>query len=132
MFRTYHFFGYIWEIRYKKGNCSLVALYFYKFLMKWIWKTKTFTENWIKAVLFWYWSQFTLGLAHNIFRNKSFCVFLGYKNHETSQNFNLIRQPTEKIEIKIAWISWMSWTFERFQRDAESLSFLSWKTRSKL
>ena len=55
------------------------------------------------------------------------------KNHETSQNFNSIRQPIEKIKSTIVWMSWMSWNFVRFQEikfqtDAESFSFLSWKT----
>ena len=53
---------------------------------------------------------------------------------ETSQNFNSIRQPIEKMKITIVWISWMSWNFVRFhkiffQTDAESFSFLSWKTK---
>ena len=34
---------------------------------------------------------------------------------ETSQNFNSIRQPIEKMKITIVWISCMSWNFVRFQ-----------------
>ena len=56
---------------------------------------------------------------------------------ETSQNFNSIRQSIEKMEITIVWMSWMSWNFVRFPEilfptDAESFSFLSWKTRQKI
>ena len=56
------------------------------------------------------------------------------ENRKTSQNFNSIRQPIEKMEIQIIWMSWMSWNFVRFheiqfQIDAESFSFLSWKTK---
>ena len=54
--------------------------------------------------------------------------------HETSQNFNSIREVIEKMETTIFWMSWMSWNFVRFheilfQTDAESFSFLSWKTK---
>ena len=53
---------------------------------------------------------------------------------ETSQNFNSIRQLIENMKITIVWMSWMSWNFVRFhkilfQTDAESFSFLSWKTK---
>jgi hypothetical protein len=53
---------------------------------------------------------------------------------ETSYYFKSIRQPIEKIEITIVWIHWMSWNFVRFrealfQSDAESFSFLHWKTK---
>ena len=55
-------------------------------------------------------------------------IFLGIKLHlfekefhETSQNFNSIRQPIEKLEIKIV-LSWMSWNFERFHE----LIFFKW------
>ena len=35
--------------------------------------TKTVAENWVsqQSWLFWYWNQFTLGLAHIFFRNKT-------------------------------------------------------------
>ena len=33
---------------------------------------------------------------------------------ETSQNFNSIRQPIEKMEIRNVWMSWRSWNFVRF------------------
>ena len=84
------------------------------------------------------------GLNHIFFRNKTFLFFkieswnfqhLFEKEFcETSQNFNSIRQRIEKVEIKIVWMSWMSWNFVRFheipiQTDAETFSFLSWKTK---
>ena len=85
------------------------------------------------------------GLKNIFFRNKNF-LFLKIKKswkiqdlfemefRETSQNFNWIRQWIEKMKITIVWISWMSWNFARFyeilfQTDAESFSFLSWKTK---
>ena len=78
------------------------------------------------------------------FRNKTFLFFkieswnfqhlFEKEFRETSQNFNSIRQVIEKIEMTIVWMSWMSWNFVRFheilfQTDAESFSFLSWKTK---
>ena len=75
------------------------------------------------------------------FRNKTFLFFkieswnfqhLFEKEFcETSQNFNSIRQPIEKMKITIVW---MSWNFVRFHEvlfwtDAESFSILSWKTK---
>ena len=71
------------------------------------------------------------------FRNKTFLFFkieswnfqhlFEKEFRETSQNFNSIRQPIEKMKITIVWISWMSWNFVRFhkiqfQTDAESFS----------
>ena len=93
-----------------------------------------------KAFLFWYW----LRPKSYFFRNKTFLFYkieswnfqhlFEKEFHETSQNFNSIRQPIEKMEITIVWMSWMSWNFVRFheilfQADAESFSFLSWKTK---
>ena len=71
----------------------------------------------------------------NIFSRKKknlFC-FSKYKV-EIAQNFNSIRQLIEKLKITIVWMGWMKWTFVRFheiqfQKDAESFSFLSWKTK---
>ena len=47
-----------------------------------------------------------------------------------------LNQTTDrkKMNVTIVWISWMSWNFVRFheiqfQTDAESFSFLSWKTK---
>ena len=50
---------------------------------------------------------------------------------ETSQNFNSIRQLIEKVKIKIVWMSLNFVRFHEihFQTDAESFSFLSWKTK---
>ena len=84
------------------------------------------------------------GLNHIFVRNKTFLFFKiesrNFQNlfekefRETSQNFNSIRQPIEKMKITIVWMSWMSWNFVRFheilfQTDAESFSFLSWKSK---
>jgi hypothetical protein len=59
------------------------------------------------AGLFWYWSQFTLGLAHIIFRNKTF-LFVQHlfekEFRETSQNFNSIRKQIKKMKITIVWL----------------------------
>ena len=78
------------------------------------------------------------------FKNKTFLFFkiecwsfqhlFGKEFCETSQNFNSIRQWIQNMEIEIVWMSWMSWMFVRFheilfQTDAESFSFLSWKTK---
>ena len=73
-----------------------------------------------KAFLFWYWQR----LNFFFFRNKTFLFFKieswNFQNlfekefRETSQNFNSIRQPIEKMKITIVWISWMSWNFVRF------------------
>ena len=106
--------------------------------------SKTFPENWDSKQSFF---VLILTTAKKIFffRNKPFLFFkIGswnfqhlFKNEfrETSQNFNSIRQPREKMLITIVWMSWMSWNFVRFhkiyfQTDAESFSFLSWKTKS--
>ena len=61
------------------------------------------------------------GLDHFFFRNKTFLFFKieswNFKHlfekefRETSQNFNSIRQPIEKLEIKFYWMSWMSWSW---------------------
>ena len=73
-----------------------------------------------KAFLFWYWQR----LKNIFFRNKTVLFFkresLNFQHlfekefRETSQSFNSIRQPIEKIKITIVWISWMSWNFVRF------------------
>ena len=59
------------------------------------------------------------GLKNIIFRNKTFLFFkieswnfqhlFETEFRETSQNFNSIRQPIEKMKITIVWISCMSW-----------------------
>ena len=69
-------------------------------------------SNWVdkQSWLFLYWNQFTLGLAHIYFRNKTFLFVkkdswnfkhlfdLGF--HETLQNFSSFRQNTEKNRNK--------------------------------
>ena len=73
-----------------------------------------------KAFLFWFWQR----LKKYFFRNKTFLFFKieswNFQNRfekefrKTSQSFNSIRQPIEKMKITIVWISWMSWNFVRF------------------
>ena len=114
-------------------------------LIKKIWTVSTLDqnllENWVsKQSFFFYWQR----PKKIFFRNKTFLFFKieswNFQNlfekefRETSQNFNSIRQPIEKMKITIFWISWMSWNFVRFheiqfQTAAESFSFLSWKTK---
>ena len=65
-----------------------------------------------KVFLFWYWKR----LKKYFFRNKTFLFFKierwnfqnqfeNLTNRETSQSFNSIRQPIEKMEVTIVWIS---------------------------
>ena len=83
-------------------------------------------------------------MPHVFFRYKTFLFFKienwNFQNQfekefcETSQSFNSIRQPIEKMKITIVWISWMSGNFVRFheiqfQTEPESFSILSWKTK---
>ena len=86
-----------------------------------------------KTFLFWYWQRlnfFFSGVFFLFFKIESwnFQNLFEKEFRETSQNFNSIRQPIEKMKITIVWISWMSWNFVRFheiqfQTDVESLSF---------
>ena len=89
-----------------------------------------------KAFLFWYW----LPPISYFFRNRTFLFYkieswsfqhlFENEFREPSQNFISIRHAIEKMKITIVWI----WNFVRFlsigfQTDAESFSFLSWKTK---
>ena len=49
---------------------------------------------------------------------------------ETSQNFNSIRQPIEKMKITIVWMSWMSWNFVRFHEILFQTAFYLEKQKS--
>ena len=65
------------------------------------------------------WRIWRLRPKFYFFRNKTFLFFkieswnfqqlFEKEFRETSQNFNSIRQPIEKIKINIFWMSWMSW-----------------------
>ena len=84
-----------------------------------------------KALLLWYWQQLRkcfLGICN---------TFLFFKierwkfQHLFKSDFNSIRQPKERMKITIFWMSWNFVRFHEilFQTDAESFSFLSWKTK---
>ena len=87
--------------------------------------SKTFTENWISKqsffVLIWTktYKIFVLGTKLFLFfkiERWNFQHLLEKEFRETSQNFNSIRQPIEKMKIRIVWMSWMSWIFVRFHK----------------
>ena len=90
-----------------------------------------------KAFLFWHWQW----PKHIFFWNKTFLFFKieswNFKNRsekkflETSQSFNSFTQLLFSFFLLVVWFSW---NFVRFhetliQTDAESFSFLSWKTK---
>ena len=77
-----------------------------------------------------YWNSLALfrdyGLNHIFLGNKTFLFFkieswnfqhlFEKEIRETSQNFNTIIQPIEKMKMKIVWRGWMSWNFVRFMK----------------
>ena len=82
------------------------------------------------------------GLNYIFFSNKTFLFFkieswnfqhlFEKEFHETSQNFNSIRQRIQNMEVEIVWMSWNFVRFHEilFQTDAENFSFLYWKQKS--
>ena len=83
-------------------------------------------------------------LNYILFRNKTFLFFkiesLNFQHlfekefRETSQNFNSFSSFRQFLLSFILFVVWLSWNFVRFheipfQTDAESFSFLSWKTK---
>ena len=100
-------------------------------------------ENWdgTRHLLDVSWSY---GLKNIFFRNKTFLFFkieswnfqvqFEIKIRETSQNFNSFssfRQLLFSFFLSVVWLSWNFVSFHEilFQTDAESFSFLSWKTK---
>ena len=85
------------------------------------------------------------GLKNIFFYEQNFFVFQDRKLKLSASVWKRIscnltkfqlNQKTDikKMKITIVWMSWMSWNFVRFheilfQTDAETFSFLSWKTK---
>ena len=111
---------------------------------KWVWCKGSFT-NATKGPSVGREKNYSGHMAYIIFlRNKTFLFFkieswkfqqlFEKEFRETWQNFNSIRQLTERMKITIVWMDWMRWNFVRFheiqfQTDAKSFSFLSGKTK---
>ena len=87
------------------------------------------------------------GLKNIFFKKKTFLFFKieswNFQNQfkiefcEPSQNFNVFSSFRQLLFSFFLSVVWLSWTFVRFhkilfQTDAESFSFLSWKTKKVL